>query len=158
MMKQYFKDTQVSDDIYSDFCVIPIRSLGGDKGHNRGVRELAYSEKHKLIFSCGFDFEVFVWNPYMVDPIIKLDGHENPLIGVNCLSDLNCFITADKKGIVKVWNILDYNCKQTFAVNNVNELTSIRAVPKHRRLICGSRSFKVYQYSRPFLPDVSDDN
>ena len=74
------------------------------------MREIAYSETHKIIVSCGFDFEVFVWNPYMKTEIMRLDGHEHPLVGVNCLPALNCFITADAKGMVKVWNILDYSC------------------------------------------------
>ena len=51
---------------------------------------------------------------------MKLDGHEQPLVGVNCLSSLNSFITADAKGMVKVWSILDYSCIQTFYVANVN--------------------------------------
>ena len=51
MMKQYFKDTMVNEDIYSDFCVIPIRTLGGERGHARGVRELAYSENCLLYTS-----------------------------------------------------------------------------------------------------------
>lgn len=107
---------------------------------------MAYSEKHKIIVSCGFDFEVFVWNPYMEEKIIKLDGHEHPLVGVNCLPQMNCFITADANGVVKVWSILDYSCIQTFSVlgQNVSQVTCIKAVPKHRRLLAGSRVFKVY--------------
>lgn len=89
---------------------------------------------------------------------MKLDGHEQPLVGVNCLSSLNCFITADAKGMVKVWSILDYSCIQTFYVANVNQVTCIRAVPKHRRVICGSRQFKVFQYNKPFMQEYSDDN
>jgi WD40 repeat protein len=81
------------------------------------VRELAYSEKHKILVSCGFDFEVFVWNPYLEEKIMRLDGHEHPLVGVNVISSLNCFITADQKGMVNVWSILDYSCLQTFYVN-----------------------------------------
>jgi WD40 repeat protein len=120
------------------------------KGHKKAVREMAYSEKHKIIVSCGFDFEVFVWNPYLEEKIMKLDGHEHPLVGVNVLSNLNAFITADAKGMVNVWSILDYNIIQTFHVPKVNTVTCIRAVPKHRRLICGSREFKVFHYSKPF--------
>mmetsp|Transcript_26152 Transcript_26152/g.34934 ORF Transcript_26152/g.34934 Transcript_26152/m.34934 type:complete len:236 (+) Transcript_26152:1648-2355(+) len=118
---------------------------------------MAYSEKHKVIISCGFEFDVFVWNPYISGPIMTLDGHEHPLIGVNCLPNLDCFITADSKGMVKLWNILDYSCVQTFYVTNANEVKCIRAVPKHRRLICGSRNFTVFQYTRPFIPDYTDD-
>jgi WD40 repeat protein len=40
----------------------PVRIL---QGHQKAVRDIAYSEKHKAIISCGFDFEVYVWNPYV---------------------------------------------------------------------------------------------
>ena len=30
-------------------------------------------------------------------------------------------------------------------------------MPKHRRLICGARYFTVFQYTRPFIPDYTDD-
>ena len=118
---------------------------------------MAYSEKHKVIVSCGFDFDVFVWNPYLQCPIMTLDGHEHPLIGVNCLPNLDCFVTADSAGMFKIWNIVDYSCIQTFYVNDDNEVKCFRAVPKHRRLICGTRVFTVFQYTRPFIPEFTDD-
>ena len=34
----------------------------------------------------------------------------------------------------------------------------MRVVPKHRRLIIGSRVFKVFEYKKPFNSDTSDDN
>ena len=108
--------------------------------------------------SVGFDFQVFVWNPYWEKEIIKLDGHEQPLVGVNCPAGLECFITCDKKGMINVWNIKDYSCMQTFHVSNVNHVTSMRVVPKHRRLIIGSRVFKVFEYKKPFNQETSDDN
>jgi len=37
-------------------------------------------------------------------------------------------------------------------------VTCIRAVARHRRLITGSRSFKVFQYSKPFQNEYSDDS
>jgi WD40 repeat protein len=37
-------------------------------------------------------------------------------------------------------------------------VTSLRVIPKHRRLICGSRIFKVFEYTKPFVPESSDDN
>ena len=57
----------------------PVRIL---QGHQKAVRDIAYSEKHKAIISCGFDFEVYVWNPYVEAKIQKLTGHESPLVGV----------------------------------------------------------------------------
>lgn len=127
-------------------------------GHQKAVREIAYSEKHKILVSCGFDFEVFVWNPYYAKYIIKLEGHEHPLVGVNIPKNLPWFITCDTNGMVKVWNISDYSCLQTFYVSNVNEVTCLQTIPEHRRLVCGSRVFKVFEYSKPFTPELSDDN
>ena len=89
---------------------------------------------------------------------MKLTGHESSLVGVNCPPNLNAFITCDTKGMVKVWNITNYACIQTFFVPNIINVTSIRVVPKHRRLICGSRVFKVFEYTKPFVPESSDDN
>lgn len=113
-------------------------------GHERAVREMAYSEKHKVLISVGFEFEVYIWNPYLPYFLFKLYGHEHPLIGVNILPNLDCFVTADSKGMVKLWNIVDFNCIQTFYVQNNNEVKCIRAVPKHRRLITGARTFTVF--------------
>jgi len=153
----YFKDQPFSDDVYAETTVTSIKTLGGKHGHKSAVREMAYSEKHKVLISCGFEFIVFVWNPYMSIPIMRLYGHEHPLIGVNCLPNLDCFVTADSKGMLKLWNIRDYTCTQTFYVQNANEVKCIRAVPKHRRLVCGARTFTVFQYTRPFVPECTDD-
>jgi hypothetical protein len=43
-------------------------------------------------------------------------------------------------------------------VPNVNQITALKVIPKHRRLIIGSRIFKVYEYTKPFTPELSDDN
>lgn len=128
------------------------------EGHKRAIREITYSESYKIMVSVGFDFQIFVWNPYWEKEIIKLDGHESPLVGVNCPAGLDCFITCDQKGVVNVWNIKDYSCMQTFTVSNVIKVSSMRVVPKHRRLLIGSRVFKVFEYKKPFVHDVSDDN
>lgn len=97
----------IPEELLDDTAKEPTKTL---IGHSKAVREIAYSERHKILVSCGFDFEVFVWNPYCEKYIIKLDGHESPLVGVNCPSNLNVFITCDTKGMVKVWNINDYSC------------------------------------------------
>lgn len=107
ILQEYFKDQELKPEIFDDFTKTPCKVL---EGHNRAVRELAYSKQHKIIVSVGFDFTVYVWNPYLQNFIIKLDEHENPLVGVNCLPSIGQFVTADAKGIVKVWNIKDYSC------------------------------------------------
>ena len=94
----------------------PIKTL---EGHKKAIREIAYSTNYKVLVSVGFDFQVFVWNPYWEKEIITLNGHEAPLVGVNCPAGLECFITCDSKGCVNVWNIKDYSSIQQFHVPNV---------------------------------------
>ena len=53
----YFKDHPMSEEIFNDLTITPIKTLSG-QGHKRAVREMAYSEKHKVLVSCGFDFDV----------------------------------------------------------------------------------------------------
>jgi WD40 repeat protein len=93
--------------LLDDYTKLPSKEL---KGHTRAVREISYSEKNKILISVGFDFEVFIWNPRLSEKIMKLKGHKHPLVGVNVISQLNCFITADTEGQVRVWSILDYSC------------------------------------------------
>ena len=71
-IKQYF-GSEIPEELLEDYTKQPVKTLSG---HHKAVREIAYSEKHKIIVSCGFDFEVFVWNPYLEKKIMKLDGHE----------------------------------------------------------------------------------
>ena len=73
-IQSYFKDQNIGEDIFSDMTVTPIKTLGGPTGHKRAVREMAYSEKHKVLVSVGFDFDVLVWNPYLTCPIMTLEG------------------------------------------------------------------------------------
>ena len=71
-------------------------------------------------------------------------------MSVNCPHINPSIITCDNKGVVKVWDINDFSCMQTFTISNVNSVTCLRAVPEHRRLIAGSRVLKVFEYSKPF--------
>ena len=43
-----------------------------------GVQSLAFNEDFILLFSAGFDHEIFVWNPYIGDKNEKSnDEHEH---------------------------------------------------------------------------------
>jgi WD40 repeat protein len=128
------------------------------KGHIKAVRFLAYSHKFNLLISCGFEFDALVWNPYVSEPICWLKGHEAPLTGIECPEVNPTIISADSKGIIKIWNIRDYSLIQTFYVPNVLKLKSIKSIPKHRRLVTASRKLQIFDYEKSFIPELSDDS
>ena len=142
-------------DIKWENNISPRKALSG---HIKAVRFLAYSYSFNLLISCGFEFEALVWNPYVTEPICRLKGHEAPLTGVECPEVNPTIITADSKGIIKVWNIRDYSLIQTFYVPNVLKLKSIKSIPKHRRLVTASRKLQMFDYEKSFIPELSDDN
>ncbi len=50
----------------------------------------------------------------MKDKIFLLRGHNHPLVGVKCLPDTPQIVTADTSGMVKVWDVRNFLCVQTF--------------------------------------------
>ncbi|RHY31950.1 hypothetical protein DYB32_003023 [Aphanomyces invadans] len=76
-------------------------------GHMKGVRSLAYSAEYRFLVSAGFDFDAFVWNPYVDQLILRLHGHQNSLCGVEIIPDTPQIITADIGGVFKM-TLFDY--------------------------------------------------
>jgi Ca2+-binding EF-hand superfamily protein/WD40 repeat protein len=82
------------------------RSRGSLNAHERGVRQLCYSEQHDLLLSAGFEFEALAWDLGSRQVALKLSGHRAPLIGVQLtLFQTERAITGDSQGVFKVWDI-----------------------------------------------------
>ena len=125
--------------------------------HEKAVRMLTFSKKFKVLVSCGFDFDVIVWNPFSETPIERLKGHEAPLVGVCCPVNTTNIVSCDNKGVIKIWNLRDYSCLQNIYVTNALVITSMVSVPLHRKIIVTSRTLHIYEYNKPFAPEVSND-
>ena len=100
---------------------------------------------NQCLLSAGLDHEAFLWNTYVKDKIFLLRGHNHPLVGVKCLPDTPQIITADIAGMVKVWDVRNFLCTQTFNVP-VEELSSFcltfsknTSQPMKKRIVCSSK-------------------
>jgi WD40 repeat protein len=40
--------------------------------HTMGVVSMTFNTEHILLFSAGFDHDIFVWNPYIDNPVFKV--------------------------------------------------------------------------------------
>ena len=92
-----------------------IRTMGGPrstKGHQKAILGFDWSNSTNLIASCGGERFVYVWNPFIGNPIFKLDGYSAPL--VDCVFHENQLITMSTDKAVKVWDIrtFGYVCMQ----------------------------------------------
>lgn len=74
------------------------------------------SVHHKLVVSCSFDFDVLVWNAYLEHPVARLEGHEAPLINVECPHSHQIILSLDAKAVLKVWSSDNYQLLQNVVI------------------------------------------
>jgi len=125
-------------------------------GHEKGVFCLDWSEEHRFIFSAGLDHEAYVWNTYVSDKINLLRGHNHPLVGVKVCPGTPQVITADISGMVKIWDIRNFLCVQTFNVP-CDELNAFTITHPKKRIIAGARHLNFYEYDEPKDQNLADE-
>ena len=69
---------------------------------------------NQCLVSAGLDHDAYIWNTYVSTNIFLLRGHNHPLVGVKCLPSSPQIITADISGMIKVWDVRNFLCMQTF--------------------------------------------
>ena len=106
------------------------------KGHQKGIRDLSFNKEIKFLVSSAYDFDIYIWNPYIELPVAKLSGHEAPVIGISCLPAMGLMITCDLKGAVKFWDTTTHNTILSYHVE-VTRVKSMIALPRHRRVVIG---------------------
>jgi len=52
-IKMYFNKPDLPDELFEEYTKTPSKAL---EGHKQAIREIAYSDQHKIIISCAFDF------------------------------------------------------------------------------------------------------
>ena len=101
------------------------------EGHEKGVRSLAYNSDHRFMVSGGFDYDALVWNPYVERLILRLHGHNAPLVGVEMVPNTPQIVTGDASGVVKIWDIR--TLRSSSAQNMQARVQHVRAQRKCKR-------------------------
>lgn len=70
--------------------------------HSKGVLSLAFNQDYRLLFSAGFDHDIYVWNPYIDSVAFVIEGHNSSLVGVRALPGTPQIVSTDIDGWVKV--------------------------------------------------------
>ena len=79
---------------------------------NTGIYQLIFNDKTNLLFSCGFDHSIFIYDPYIdSSAIYKLEGHN---WSINSIAlNLDELISIDILGTIKIWDLNTFKCFQT---------------------------------------------
>jgi len=140
------------------------------------IYQINYNESKNLIFTCGFDHDIFIYDPYIDgNAVYKLVGHN---ISVNSIAFNPIeeeLISIDIVGNIKIWDINNFYNFQTI---NINESYSDRRVQQdinnskkktissNLKMIFLSKPKKIFTYGERNLileadishnPDLADD-
>eukprot|EP00906_Rhabdomonas_costata_P021100 RCo030661 len=132
------------------------------KGHEKGVYSLAHSDEYHLLFSAGFEFECLAWVDLSagVRPLRLKDPqepHAACLAGVQVIEGSPQVVTADVRGVVKVWDLRKMQSVSTFHIPpevprrelgaiSGNLLHSFIALPNQQMLLHGPKKSYLFEY------------
>jgi len=128
-------------------------------GHAKGIRKLSYSTEYRFLISVGFDFDVFVWNPYVANLILRLHDHGCSLCGVEILNSTPILITADIEGTFKIWDMRNFTCVQTFRTeeNRTSSFCGFVSIHSSKRLVGVGRKMTFFDYEKIEQPELTDE-
>ena len=83
-----------------------------------GIYQLIYEPTKNLLFSCGFDHGIFIYDPYIDgSAVYKLVGHNSSINSVAVNPSENELVSIDINGIIKIWDLNNYYNYQTINLN-----------------------------------------
>lgn len=157
-------------------------------GHKQGVVALAWSEDYEFLVSAGSEHEPLVWlanvgseNPFKLrDP---RRPHQHALVGAQAVRNRFVIIyfvvtiynaspqiiTADHKGVIKIWDIRTFQCIQTiYSEKKLNDkmndfknfyLNSFVYMEPYKQVVtAGRQNLQLYEYNHSQYPECADDS
>ena len=84
---------------------------------------MTYDNSKNLLFSCGFDHVIYVYDPYIEFPVYKLNGHNWSVPYMICNEKENELISIDIYGNAKFWDTKNLVCFQTIALKEISSFS-----------------------------------
>merc|ERR1712136_684944 len=118
------------------------------EGHQMGVRCMAFAASNKVLVTGGFDYNLFVWNPYVGTSTHVIRGHVAPIVGIEVLGAAsNQIVSADSEGVLKTWDLGTYQLIQSIIVDGLLSLRVFVSVPTHKRIFVGDHDGEIWVYN-----------
>jgi len=127
---------------------------------------MTYDNGKNLLFSCGFDHVIYVYDPYIEFPVYKLNGHNNAVQYMICNEKENELISIDIYGNAKFWDTKNLVCFQTITLkesseNNKNNASksSFKMVylKKQKKIMFYGTRNVIYETDKSLNPNLADD-
>ena len=146
-----------------------------------GVYQILYNYNMNHIYSCGFEHDIFVYDPYTdKEAIFKLKGHKSSINSIALIPENNELISIDISGIIKIWDISNFFNFQTININDNSVLKSynieekeeiinkiykkrisanfhIKTFPDLSKFLVYGKKFLLFEKGNSINPELCDD-
>ena len=90
-----------------------------------GIYQLLYDPKKNHIYSCGFEHDIFIYDPYIDnEAIYRLKGHKSSVNSIALIPENNELLSIDILGTIKIWDTINLIDFQTININESNLLAA----------------------------------
>ena len=83
-----------------------------------GIYQVVFDTKRNYLYTCGFEHDIFVYDPYSNNKAIyKLKGHNGSVNSISLNPKINELVSIDILGTIKIWDTSKLICFQTININ-----------------------------------------
>lgn len=124
---------------------------------------MVYDNTKNLLFSCGFDHNIYVYDPYISFHVYKLGGHYGSINTIVCNEKENELISMDIFGNVKIWDTQMLVCFQTISVSENSESNSrstnlkLIYLKKQKKIMIYGSKIIFFETDKSLNPELADD-
>jgi len=129
----------------------------------KGVYQMVYDNTKNLLFSCGFDHNIYVYDPYISFHVYKLGGHYGSINKLVCNEKENELISMDIFGNIKIWDTQMLVSFQTISVSENSESNSrstnlkLLYLKKQKKIMIYGSKFMFFETDKSLNPELADD-
>ena len=143
---------------------------------NTGIYQIEYNIIKNLIFTCGFDHDIYIYDPFIdFHCVKKLEGHNYSINSIACNLNNDEFISIDIIGNIKIWDLNNYYNFQTINVNdstnntekiyNNHSISVQNKISSNQKMIFLKKVNKIFTYGEKlmifgkeshYFPDICD--
>ena len=145
-----------------------------------GIYKMCLDHTKNLIFTCGFEHNIYIYDPFHDDTCIyKLEGHNSSVNTIALNEYENELISLDIMGNIKIWDINNYYNFQSlntsdnilyernhvkkgeenqFQKKKISSTLQLLSIPKMRKILIYGDKFVLYEKGKVCSPDFTDDN
>jgi len=146
-----------------------------------GIYSMVFDPNKNQIFTCGFEHEIFVYEPYNNNnAVYKLKGHNGSISSLAINPTLNELISIDVLGVIKIWDtnlfvnfqtintndsllISQNHIKKPNEVNTLNKKkissnTFILSFQNLKKILVYGSKLLLYEKGKDKDPNLTDDN